>query len=164
MAMVRPVITGWSNFWSDLGDMKPYDLLPLAADGGRSPLEMQLARILNAKQMREFRAVAVALNGVAPGANATSTYKREKSPVGPDSAIPGVTAIDALGGNIVIETVTAVNRNTTTADKNYINDVYSGRLLERQLTVPTSYPTDPSGNSKGSANPTGGNIGFAPGF
>lgn len=133
MALTRPTITGWSNFWSDLGDMRPYDLLPLAADGNRSQLEFKLARAFHRPQLREFVAVARALNGAAAGGTATSTYKRRQAQT--------ITPIDVgnfAAGNAAIETVTAVNRVTTAADVSYVDDVMSGKLTPSSITYPAA--------------------------
>lgn len=70
------------------------------------------------------RAVLLALLGVAPGANATDTYKR-------------VIASDELGGARPIETVTNINRATTAADVTDLTaDVMTYGGLDSAVAVP----------------------------
>ncbi len=137
MAITLPTVTGYSAFWQTTGDKVPYAMTPIANGGGRSPLESRLARILARNQLRALNAVWTALTGAAAGGTATSTYKRVAAPVGPDAAAPVPTQIDALGGNRVIETVTAIDRATTAADEAYVKDILDGDLLERTITYPT---------------------------
>jgi hypothetical protein len=70
------------------------------------------------------RAVLLALLGVAPGANATDTYKR-------------VIAAEELSGVRAIETVTNINRATTAADVNDLTlDVMTYGGLDSAVNVP----------------------------
>lgn len=95
----------------------------------------RVAQYMSDKGMRALRAEAKALDGVAPGANATATNAR----------VDGSTA--ELGGKRVIETETLVNRATTAADVTAINNnLYS-------LTTRTSFGATPPANLDG--NPLG---------
>ena len=76
-----------------------------------------------------------ALNGVAAGANATSTVKQIAADVGLGQAYSG-------GGLRVINTVTDINRNTVAADQTFINAILD------LVSAPT-YPVDASGNGGG---------------
>ena len=81
---------------------------------------------------------AIALNGVAPGANATSTYSEVQ-------AVQDLSNF-ALGGKRNIVTRTLINRNTTAADQTLLNSLFDG------IFAPTSYPADKGGGGGGKLN------------
>jgi hypothetical protein len=75
-------------------------------------------------EARSDRALMIALNGVAPGANATDTWKR-------------VQAAEELGGVRLIETATNINRVTTAADRDDITaDILTYGGLDSAVNVP----------------------------
>lgn len=95
----------------------------------------RVAQYMSDKGMRSLRAVAKALDGVAPGGAALATNAR----------VDGSTA--ELGGKRVIETETLVNRVTVAGDVTAINNnLYS-------LTTRTSFGATPVANGDG--NPLG---------
>lgn len=143
MSFAPPVMgtTSWSGFYSatvgrpGAGNEVSYDLMPRY---GRSSHERIASMMLGKSGFRGIRRVMRALNGVAPGSNATETYARVTAPAAFDD--------DALGGTRVVETVTVVNANTTAAQQTYLN----AKLLDMiYAQAPTSYPIDLSGNGGG---------------
>lgn len=85
--------------------------------------------------LKGLRALAYALDGVAPGSNATATNAR-------------VVASVELGGKRTVETQTLVNRNTAAGDVTEINaDLLSS------LTSRTTFGANPPANKDG--NPLG---------
>lgn len=156
MSVTRPTMSGYSAFWQTVGDAIPYDVLASAAQGWRSPLETQLARIYNRNEMREIRALTTALLGVAAGSNATSTYKRVAMPASVNLAVPTPDTTFAQGGNVAIETVTVVNRNTTAADITYLTSILDGTMSPGNASAIT-FQNDLSGNG---ANSRPSQLGF----
>lgn len=145
MSLTRPTVTGWSGLFNDtMGapDVGAYTMLPLAAGGNRAHFEPKIARAFKSEAHRELRAALLALIGAASGGTATSTYKRAAAPSNPSAATPTPMALDALGGNRTIETVTVINRATTAGDITYLKDIFDGDLTDSSIT----YPVDPSGN------------------
>ncbi len=140
MALSVPTVTGYQGFWSLTGDMLPYAMTTNAAGGGRSRLEYRIAALLSREELRDLRAVMLALTGAVAGGTATATFKRVSNPPGPSAATPAVSQIGDFGGNITIDTITAINRATTAADETYVEDLLDDDLLARSLT-PALYPT-----------------------
>lgn len=139
MSLTRPTITGFSGFWSDIVAAGPgagYDLLPLANNGNRGPDEPKIAKYFKSERMRELVAALAATIGAAAGGTASTSYKREQAQMGPDTTVPGVTSIDAFGGNINIEAKSVINRVTTAADVTYLKQIFSGRLTSSNITYP----------------------------
>ena len=137
MALTVPTVTGYSAFWETTGDQSPYAPITAAQLGMRSPIEKKLARLLKRNQLRDVSAAFTALIGAAAGGTATSTYKRVQAPTRLSSTDPRVTAIGDMGGLIDIETVTVINRATTSADETYLKDFFDNELLEAGITYPT---------------------------
>ena len=119
--------TGWSEFW---GGANAY-----ATAYGRSGTERELARALSKGGFRAGRALMRALNGAAAGATATATFKRVSNPA----------QFEANSGNVLIDTITDVNRATAAGDITYINaKVYDMVAL---MNPPIAdYAVDLSGN------------------
>lgn len=142
MALTLYTNSGWSGFWQMTGDMQLYAAIPRARQGGRSPLERHIAKTFKRNQLRELVAVMAALNGAAAGGLASASYKRVQAPTGPSQSTPAVTEIDEFGGLRTIETVTVINRVTTSADESYVDDVLAvtDNLLSAGLGQAT-YPT-----------------------
>jgi hypothetical protein len=133
MLPTTPTVTGYSGFYQLTGDKLPYYMTPTAQGGGRSRHEYRIAALLSRSDMRALRAAWLALTGAAAGGTATATYSQVAAP----TLTP--TQIGDLGGNRMIETVTAINRATTAADEAYIEDILDDDLLARSLT-PALYP------------------------
>lgn len=85
---------------------------------------------------RKLMSLMKALNGVAPGATATATYKEVE-------ALNGVGNPIVNGGVRNIVTDNDVNRVTTAADVTLINGIFD------KLFNPSPYPTDKAGNGGG---------------
>lgn len=122
----------WAGGW-DGQFGQPYSLLNTRDDTKRI-----IAMAFERRGARDLSALAIALNGVAPGANATATYKLVE-------AQRGVTGFD-LGGIRQVLTQTLINRNTTAADQTLLNSLYDG------VFAPTSYPADKGGGGGGKLN------------
>lgn len=138
MALTSPTITGWSGFWQMTGDQNPYNMVANKnSQRGRSPLDRGVAQVLVRNQFRDVAAAFAALIGATSGSNVTKTYKREQAQTGPDAATPIPTQVGSMGGNINIETVTVLNRNTTAADVTLLKSYVDDSLLDRSITYPT---------------------------
>lgn len=111
---------------------------PYALTNSRDDLKRDIAMAFERRGARDLSALAIALNGVAPGANATSTYQ----------AVEAVQAVGDfnLGGKRNIIQKTLINRNTTTADRDLLNTLYDG------VFYPATYPTDKGGGGGGRLN------------
>lgn len=95
--------------------------------------DAKLARIFRkGGASKAFRAIWLALNGVAAGGSASSTYKRI-------TAVAG----EQPNGLIPIETVTAISRVTTAADATAITALFN------RVVQPSTYVADASGNGGG---------------
>lgn len=149
MSVTRPTMSGWSSFWSLTGDMIPYDVLASAAQGWRSPLESQIAKLYNRNEMREQKELILTLLGVAAGSTALSTYKRVGTPVSTSGTTPVPTTTGEMGGQVSIETVTVINRATTAADLTYLISVFDGTMSPGSGSAIT-YVNDLSGNGANS--------------
>jgi hypothetical protein len=111
---------------------------PYALTGSREDIKRVIAMAFERRGNRDLSALAIALNGVAAGANATSTYKEVQ-------AIQDLSNF-ALGGLRTIDTKTLINRNTTAADQTLLNTLFDG------IFAPTSYPADKGGGGGGKLN------------
>ena len=124
--------TGYSSFW---GGQNVYQLLH-----NRSPLNSGISRMLSRRgQMRALKEAMLTLNGAAAGSAAAASYKRVQHSSDP-------------GGARTVETVTVINRNTVTSDKDYIDAILNEDHIPND--GPTAYPADLSGNGGG------GKVGF----
>lgn len=98
---------------------------------GRSAVRRRAAQALHEEQMRPVREIMRALNGAAPGANATKTKGR-------------IVADVELGGRRAIEQQTLVNQVTTAGDVTNIN----ATILD--YTSPRTFGANPPPNLDGS--------------
>ena len=118
----------WAGLWDNVF-AQPYALLNEPSAAARN-----LARIRFPTAQRDVGAAMVALDGVAPGANATATQSY-------------VTARQAdglnMGGQGPISATTLINRATTAADVVQLNKIYQPTF------APAIYPVDKSGNGGG---------------
>ncbi len=101
----------------------PYTLLTT-----RSVLERRIAMAFERRGGRALGALAIALNGSAPGGTATATLQQVE-------AIQAVSGMD-LGGKRGLTTRTLINRATTAADEAKLDTIYDG-----SFSVAT-YPVD----------------------
>jgi hypothetical protein len=147
MSVSVPVVTGYSGFWERTGDLNPYAPLSRSAQGWRSKLEWQVAQLFAKQQMREIKELMYTLITGAVGDTALATYARVQPPVGPSSAIPAVTGVGDMGGNVPIETVTVINRATTAADATYLADMVNGEMQPGPSSL--ILVADASGNGGG---------------
>jgi hypothetical protein len=95
------------------------------------------ARLLKA-DFRPLRELMLTLNGAAAGETASLSYSRVEHEDPEESPY-------TLGGTRSIETVVAINRVTTAADKAMIDDILDGTLAYTE----TNPPVDISGNGGG---------------
>lgn len=130
MATTLPTVTGWSPLYGNT----PNAYQPLF---GRSSNDYIAAQALGRAGMRGVRRIARVLNGAAPGSTATETVARI-APATPFNTLSG-------GGVRTVDTVTEVNRATTSADVTYINANILDRVYNMQPAI-ASYPPDLSGN------------------
>lgn len=98
---------------------------------GTRNVETNLARQFRRRGASALREIMQALNGAVAGSNATAQYKRAKAERSLDENVQG--------GQREIETVTLVNRNTTSGDETSIDNIFD------QTSVPSSYPVDKAG-------------------
>lgn len=133
MALVTPSnVTGYSGFWQSVGpSTAPYQLR-----FGRSNEEYQAAVVLGKPGFRRYRAVMRALNGVAPGATATDSYRRVQ-------AIQNMN--DAQYGGGLRPTQVVVNNTVTTTP---MRDAINTNIYDRISKV-VVYPRDLGGNGGG---------------
>jgi hypothetical protein len=134
MTLLNPTVTGHSDFWQNprFGGVDSANY----AMAGKVP-HQATRRVLGGAFMRsvgnrEVRAILYALMGAAVGGNATFTYKRPTANTGDTNKF----------GQITIETVTGVNRNTTANDLTQLqaamNDGFFGEAA-------FTYPVDAAG-------------------
>ena len=140
MSLTFPTVTGYSAFWQTTGDMQPYSMTPRSQHGSRHPLERSIAKMLNRPGLRDLKEAMLTLNGAAVGEAALATYLQISAPSGPEATTPVVTTIGDFGGLRTIDTITVIDRITTTADKNYVDDLLNGDLLTREIQT-QGYPT-----------------------
>ena len=93
----------------------------------KNPLDRGVARLFRRSRsgMRSLAALMKALNGAEVGQTATVTRYRVE---GDDVELRGNTA--AGGGKRTIETVTKLNRATTSADKEYIDTLIDPKFVQ----------------------------------
>jgi hypothetical protein len=127
MSFTIPTVSGWSNFWGNT----PNAYQPRFA---RSSTERMLSLQLATKGNRTIRAVMRALNGAAPGANATAQYARVQA---------GAPLTQQNGGLRVVETRVDYNANTTAADQAVINARIYDQLFN---AAPATYPVNLGGD------------------
>lgn len=121
----------WAGLWDGMYGQ------PYALTGSRDDTRRVVAMAFERRALRDLSAIAIALNGAAPGGNATATYKAVTA-----QAYQGVD----MGGIRPIGTNTLVNRNTTAADVTALNALFDG------IFAPTSYPADKGGGGGGKLN------------
>lgn len=90
------VATVLGGFWAQFSPT-------LTQISGDAPQKHKIAQLLGKKSLLDLRARMTALDGVAPGANATKNYTVVQANV-------------ELGGLRAIDTQVLINRNTTAAD------------------------------------------------
>lgn len=135
MALTAPTVTGYSAFWSTTGDHVAY---AMALAQARSKQAKHISKFMKRMGTRDAYAALAALIGAAAGGTATNTWKREQHPAATNTSVPGVTSIGDFGGNINIETVTAISRATTAADVTELKKWFNNALLESGITYPTA--------------------------
>lgn len=133
MSLVAPTVTGFSLFWGTA----PNTYAPLF---NRSEFINRISQALSRQGAREFHRALKVLTGAVAGGTATETYSRVSAPA-------GLTESQQLGGLRVIDTVTVINRATTSADETYIEAVQD--RLKNMSPAIASYPADLSGNGGG---------------
>ena len=100
-------------------------------------LEVRLSKIVaNTEGSRRDKELLLTLIGASAGSTAAASYTRAQAPV-------GLTDGAALGGLRTIETVSVLNRATTSDDVTRLK-----ANVDRKF-APTSYPADASGNGGG---------------
>lgn len=144
MALTAPTVTGWSGFFQITGDKALYSM-PLSQ--GRTKQAKMISKFMRNMGTRDAIGAIAALIGAAAGGNATNTWPRVQHPVGPNTTIPGVTGIGDFGGNRVIETITAINRNTTAADVTELKKWFNAVLLEAGITYPSRLGSSVAGGT-----------------
>jgi hypothetical protein len=142
MSFAPPTATGYSAFYSTAfarpgnGAAADYNAVPRY---GRSSNERVAAFALGRGGFRGMRRAMRVLNGASAGSATSETYGRiaAQTPFAPETA----------GGARTVETVTvSPTGNTTTAQRDYINDKILDMLYDQE---PGTYPTDASGNGGG---------------
>lgn len=108
---------------------------PYALTGSRDDTQRFIAQAFERRGMRALSAIAIALNGVVPGSNASSQYALV-------DAVQAVSGFD-MGGKRTISQKSLVNRATTSADQALLNSLFDG------IFAPTSYPADKGGGGGG---------------
>lgn len=134
MSLTAPTVTGWSGFWQMNGDNVAY---AMSLAQGRSKNAKHISKYMKKMGNRDVIGALAALIGAASGGTATNTWKRVQAQLGPNMAVPQVTGIGDVGGNMAIETVTAINRATTAADVTELKKWFDNTLLEQGITYPT---------------------------
>jgi hypothetical protein len=158
---IVPTVTGYQAFWANIltrqngDDASTYAFPTAAQNGGRTPLDSQLARILKRNTYRGFNELFLTLLGAAAGDTAAATHAQVGAPANAtQSATPGVSSIGDFGGNRVVDTITDVNRATTAADITWLSKYFNNKLLEAGITYPTV------SGSGGSGKITNGQVRF----
>jgi hypothetical protein len=119
----------WAGLW-DGWYSQPY-----ASISQRMTLQRRVGMAYSREGMAVLQAVNNAINGVAPGANATATRQQVE-------AVQSVGGL-GLGGKRNIVAKTLVNRATTAADVTAQNALFFAKF------APTTYPTDKGGGGGG---------------
>ena len=120
--------TSWSGFWGDgAGSINSYSLLV-----NKMPRRNSIRRVVNREGFRPLTALFNSLIGATSGSGTGAiTRKRISAPSnGAD-----------LGGARTVDTVSIINRNTTSADVTKLKE-----MVYNVKTRPTSYVRDLSGN------------------
>lgn len=141
---IVPTVTGYQAFWASIlskqngDDASGYAFPTAAQNGGRTPLDSQLARIFKRNTYRGFNELFLTLLGAAAGDTAAATHTQVGAPANATQAsTPGVSSIGDFGGNRVIDTVTDINRATTAADITWLSKYFDNKLLQAGITYPT---------------------------
>lgn len=138
---IVPTVTGYQPFWASIlskqnGDSATSFAFPTAAqNGGRTPLDSQIARIFKRNTYRGFNALFIELIGASTGGTASASHSQVGAPAG--SIGNGQSSIGDFGGNRTVETVTDINRATTAADVTWLEKYFNNKLLEAGISYPT---------------------------
>ena len=97
----------------------------------KNSLSQRLSKLMRRGGNRKTKELLLTVLGTAPGLTASSTYTRKQAEEGQQEAVA------------TQETVTVIGRATTSADVTALR-----ADLEREF-VPSTYPTDVSGNGGG---------------
>lgn len=138
MSLPAPTVTGWSTFWHNVapaGQGSAYSLY-----GNRTANERRVDHHLGKPGFKQYRRVMRALLGASVGGTATETVARVSAPA-------GLTESQLLGGVRTIDTITIVDRVTTSADLTAMQAI-TDRTYNMAPAI-ASYPTDLSGNGGG---------------
>lgn len=130
MSLTTPTVNSSSGYWNNILGFTAQPDYSMYAGQARHSIPYHVARLFNKGAMRDARAALAALIGAAAGSTATNQWKRR-------GTIPTPTALAALGGAIPIETATAINRATTSADVAELKKWFNTALLEAGITYPT---------------------------
>lgn len=126
--------------WSGLFD----GIVPTGAVAGHSLISTKktngrhVSRLLGKQSMRALKELMLTVTGAAAGQTAADSYARIQHEVAPGVAL-------ANGGQRTIESVTTVNRATTSDDVTTIQDI----IADEWSLTPAQYPVDLSGNGGG---------------
>lgn len=142
---IIPTVTGYQAFWASIlskaqngNNLTGYAFNTAAQNGGRVPMDSQIARIFKRNTYRGFNALFTQLLGASVGGTATATHLQVGAPAtGPTGAIPSATGVGDFGGNRLVETVTDINRATTSADEVWLEKYFNNKLLTAGITYPT---------------------------
>lgn len=121
----------WSGLYNHIHGVQ-YTLL-----GAKTNIQRRISRVFEKRGARVTGELALTLDGVAPGATAQVTYPRIANPdSNPLDEYP-------YHGKRTIETVTMINRATTSADQAAIAAMIDDKF------APTSYPSSKDGRKPG---------------
>lgn len=142
---IVPTVTGYQPFWNNIlspkinGDSNTsYAMIPATQNGGRVPMDSQIARIFKRNSYRGFNALFLELIGASTGGTASASHRQVGAPAtGPTASTPSVSGIGDFGGNRLVETVTDINRATTAADVTWLEKYFNNKLLAAGITYPT---------------------------
>lgn len=134
MSLTAPTVTGYSPFWQLVGDRTAYSM---ALAQARAKRAYHISKYTRSMGTRDAIGALAALIGAAAGGTATNQWARVKHP-GANQTVPLPTGIGDFGGNVVIETITAINRATTAADITELKKWFNTALLEAGITYPTA--------------------------
>lgn len=128
-------MANWSGLW-DRQYGTPYSQLGGNTKEFNSTEKAEVARLFRGRGSRIMGAVLRALTGAAVGGTATQTYRQVASEGDINAGLSN-------GGKRTVNTVTDINRVTTSADETLIDE------MTTRLNAPTSYPTDKGGGGGG---------------
>lgn len=131
-------MTTWSGLFNDVHNDGVASSSAYTVQIGKLPIRGRVNILFRASRtgVRKIREKVDTLLGAAVGGAAADSYSRVQAPTPDFSATQ-------LGGVRTIETRTIVSGNTTSADLTDIKSIF------QNTSLPSSYPTDPSGNGGG---------------